>query len=81
MKIQDLLETTEKDDPWEDIGYTKKKAAVDKPVVKRTRINLNVPYNQRESAKKAGAKWDAGIRKWYLMVTNEELKKISNAWR
>jgi hypothetical protein len=80
MKIQDILESIEKDNPWEDIGYTKK-VLTSKPVIKRTRINLNVPYSQRESAKKAGARWDAGIRKWYMMVTNEELKKIPNAWR
>lgn len=72
----------DKDDPWEDIGYTKKPVAKTPSLPqKRTRINLNVPYSQRESAKKMGARFDAGIRKWYMMVTNEELKKIPNAWR
>lgn len=73
-------EEYEKDDPWEDIGYTKRRP---EPQVqpKRTRINLNVPYAHRETARRAGAKWDPGIRKWYMYVTNDELKRIPNAWR
>lgn len=74
-----------RDDPWTDIGYTKgpfkPKSNIAQQTEKRTRINLNVPYSQRESARKAGAKWDPGIRKWYMLVTNQELEKIPNAWR
>ena len=29
-------------------------------------IYLNVPYSQKEKAKKAGAKWDAEARSWYV---------------
>lgn len=72
----------DKDDPWESLGYSKKSSQKPtKSPEKRTRINLNVPFAHRESAKKAGARWDSGIRKWYMMVTNEELKKIPSAWR
>lgn len=85
-------EDLEKDDPWADIGYTRKTTPTNvsapppptdeiKKPVKKTRINLNVPYSQRESAKRMGAKWDAGLRKWYMYVSNEDLKKIPNAWR
>lgn len=77
-------ELFKKDDPWEDIGYTKKSKEnlpVNNIDNKKTRINLNVPYNQRDTAKRMGARWDAGIRKWYLMVSNSELHKIPNAWR
>lgn len=76
-------EEYEKDDPWEELGYTKKQN-VPKSVrsnEKRTRINLNVPYAHRETAKQKGAKWDPGIRKWYMMVTNDELKNIPSSWR
>jgi hypothetical protein len=30
------------------------------------RTYLNVPYSDKGSAKKAGAKWDASARKWYV---------------
>jgi hypothetical protein len=79
-------ELFQKDDPWEDLGYTKKPTTIKKqakPVSneRRTRIDLNVPYAQRETAKRAGARWDAGLRKWYMYVTNDDLKNIPNAWR
>lgn len=79
MLLHEIVDE-EKEDPWEAIGYTKKQPKV-VSTEKRTRINLNVPYNQRDSAKKAGARWDAGIRTWYMMVNNEELKSIPNSWR
>jgi len=73
-----------KDDPWEDIGYTKPVIAdspINKPIPEKSRINLNVPYNQREAAKRAGARWDPGIRKWYMIVAVSDIKNIPNAWR
>lgn len=30
-----------------------------------TRIYLNVPYQQKDSAKAKGARWDAAVKKWY----------------
>jgi hypothetical protein len=30
------------------------------------RTYLDVPYSEKESAKRAGAKWDASARKWYV---------------
>ena len=75
-------EEDERDDPWEELGYTKHVPKVaPKETGRRTQLILNVPYSQREAAKKMGAKFDAGIRKWYIMVTNEDLPKIPSAWR
>lgn len=82
-----LEEEEEDDDPWTDIGYNRPRPALSRPTTtispkeKRTKLWLNVPYSQRESAKRMGARWDAGLRKWYIMVTNAELKNIPNAWR
>lgn len=30
------------------------------------RTYLNVPYEEKEAAKRSGAKWDGGIKKWYV---------------
>ncbi len=30
------------------------------------RINLNCPYPEKDEAKALGARWDAGIKKWYI---------------
>lgn len=30
------------------------------------RVNLRVPYKQKEAAKKLGAKWDPGRQTWYV---------------
>ena len=34
---------------------------------KGIRIYLNVPYEEKEEAKKLGAKWDPGRKKWYFL--------------
>lgn len=39
------------------------------PSSKPRLIYLNVPYGQKEKAKKAGAKWDATARSWYVIAT------------
>lgn len=73
-------EELEKDNPWTSLGYsTKSKSSEIKE--KKTRVNLNVPYSNRESAKRFGCKWDPGIRKWYIMTTLSDLKKIPPSWR
>ena len=30
------------------------------------RVYLNVPYEEKEEAKKLGAKWDVSKKKWYV---------------
>lgn len=32
-------------------------------------IYLDVPYSQKDKAKKAGAKWDATARSWYVVAS------------
>lgn len=74
----------EKDDPWEDLGYgrTSSTPPSTTPSPKKRRVNLNVPYAQRDAAKAIGARWDKGIRKWYMIISsNDDLKKIPSSWR
>jgi len=33
-------------------------------------IYLDVPYSQKDKAKKAGAKWDAVARSWYVLASS-----------
>jgi hypothetical protein len=93
-----VTESFEKDDPWEDLGYnrpsrprspvtTPSPTTTASPVKinsKPTRIWLNVPYAQRDSAKKFGAKFDFGLRRWYMDIPSSELtetlKKLPSAW-
>ena len=36
---------------------------------KSKRIYLNVPYDEKDEAKKLGARWDPGCEKWYIPST------------
>lgn len=40
------------------------------------RIYLNVPYAQKEIAKKLGAKWDRSKKKWFTEDINEHKKEL-----
>lgn len=44
-----------------------------------SKILLNVPSAQKEDAKLAGAKWDAGIKKWYVPGTHRSQRGIIQA--
>lgn len=87
LSLKKVIESIdeEKDDPWASLGYHKKTGNVTQTKInnneKKTRVNLNVPYSHRESAKKMGARWDAGIRKWYMIVPISELDNIPSSWR
>lgn len=35
-------------------------------IVKNQRVILNVPYHEKNKAKKKGAKWDNNIKRWYI---------------
>lgn len=80
LSIEDEEWDEEKDDPWADIGYIRPQPK-EPTKQSRTRLNLNVPYAHRDAAKRAGARWDPGIRKWYMMVTTDDLKRIPSSWR
>ena len=34
--------------------------------VSKMRINLNCPYDQKDEAKALGARWDPGLKVWYI---------------
>ena len=40
------------------------------------RIDLNVPYSDKDKAKSLGAKWDSATSKWYVLNPND-LKPFS----
>jgi predicted nucleotidyltransferase len=84
LSLDDIgAEEEEELSPWEELGYGKKRTVSQPvgPAPKKSRINLNVPFAHKDAAKRAGARWDAGIRKWYMLVTPDELKKIPHVWR
>ena len=41
--------------------------------IKRDKIYINVPFAQKDVAKKYGAKWDPKRKSWYYTETNNEL--------
>ena len=42
-----------------------------------TKIYLNVPYKDKENAKKHGCKWDPKKKKWYTFKMVAELESYS----
>lgn len=46
-----------------------------KILLNKSRINLLFPYNERQEAKKQGAKWDSEEKLWYYPSINGELPK------
>lgn len=40
------------------------------------RIYLRVAYEEKEAAKKLGAKWDANRKKWYVLQTNTNMNEL-----
>jgi len=47
------------------------------PAVKGERIWLNVPFTEKAEAKRYGARWDSGAKRWYAFDLVPELKQ----WR
>ena len=43
-------------------------------------IYLNVPYSEKEKAKKLGAKWDSKKKKWYIKNNNEYKEILMEHW-
>ena len=39
---------------------------------KNNKIYLNVPYANKDEAKKMGSRWDAEKKKWYIFDNNKE---------
>lgn len=47
-----------------------------------SRLFLNVPYRQKEKAKKQGCRWDASKKKWYILssCSKEKLERVLDSW-
>lgn len=47
-----------------------------------SRLFLNVPYKQKEKAKKQGCRWDASKKKWYILssCSKEKLERVLDTW-
>lgn len=43
-----------------------------------TKTYLNVPFAQKDAAKALGARWDAGIKKWYVPAGKD--KELFAQW-
>jgi len=43
--------------------------------VAKQKIYLNVPYREKDEAKRYGAKWDAGAKKWFVFERVPEALK------
>jgi hypothetical protein len=41
------------------------------------RVYLDVPYSDKDLAKRRGAKWDAQRKRWYVMSTPD----LSSVWK
>jgi ribonuclease HI len=44
------------------------------------RIYLNVPYNEKEEAKKLGAKWESSKKSWYILENNKCKELMMGRW-
>ena len=45
-----------------------------------TKIYLNVPFNDKDDAKKLGAKWDYKKKKWYIFDNNVYKTQMVDNW-
>lgn len=41
------------------------------------RVNLNVPYAEKDAAKAAGARWDAARKCWYWQSSHESALNVA----
>jgi hypothetical protein len=51
--------------------------------IKRTapkRIDLRVPYSEKDDAKALGARWDPSAKKWYTMTNNPNYNELIERW-
>lgn len=45
------------------------------------RIDLRVPYSEKDEAKALGARWDASVKKWYTLSSNPNHRELLNRWQ
>jgi ribonuclease HI len=46
----------------------------------KKKIFLNVPFKEKENAKKLGAMWDASKKKWYIYTNNVNKAQLLGTW-
>lgn len=47
---------------------------------KEKRVYLNVPYNEKDEAKKLGAKWESAKKSWYILDNNKNKELMMGRW-
>ena len=46
----------------------------------KSKIYLNVPYDEKDEAKKLGAKWDKSKKRWYITPKNKYRVQMMGRW-
>ena len=46
----------------------------------KSKIYLNVPYDEKDEAKKMGAKWDKSKKRWYITPKNKYKVQMMGRW-
>ena len=46
----------------------------------KNKIYLNVPYDEKDEAKKMGAKWDKSKKRWYIEPKNRFKVQMMGRW-
>lgn len=46
----------------------------------KSKIYLNVPYDEKDEAKKLGAKWDKSKKRWYITPKNKYKVQMMGRW-
>ena len=46
----------------------------------KSKIYLNVPYDEKDEAKKMGAKWDKSKKRWYITPKNKFKVQMMGRW-
>ncbi len=51
-----------------------------KQVKEKKRIYLNVPFNEKDEAKKMGARWESSKKRWYINGDNKHKVQMMGRW-
>ena len=54
--------------------------SIESPKVVPKRVNLTVPYSEKDEAKMLGARWDSDTKKWYTLSTNPNYIELIERW-
>ena len=46
----------------------------------KKKIYLNVPYDEKDEAKKMGARWDKSKKRWYIEPNNRYKLQMMGRW-